>query len=397
MKKYILLFISGVLLFTGKECLAGTITQLLPEIESDYTGANATATFSSPPFVSWGTANGCRGVWDSGTSTELVWGSMAYEELASTSPFTTWDLDSLNIFFSAGESFFWVGNANTTLCTTTKSYYEGLLNPIYYIQFHRNLNGSWTGGNTNWLSILNPAWDSYASTSFDFTIEYNTASTSYNKILIIAEMWNASSTCPEENTPEYQAEYNLGYFNYQSNPIYSQLLTSSTTATTTATAKDLKEGYYNCFRCIYYNTETLVYSSEKCRGYKLHVGGYLIPPGEYPTPVIPFADYFTAHSNPKFATPTEITTSIAGTFDGLYTIINTKLNNFRYLFDTTQADAMGAQFGNAIVQARGFVKIINDVFGGSLPLVQIILFELLVVASVPVIRITRHIAQLIRG
>ena len=249
----------------------------------------------------------------------------------------------------------------------------------------------------SYLNIDSPTSGSTASSSFSLDFTYNFVGEDDNKMYVVFEAWHASSTCPIYGTEEWQTQYSAGWFYDQSLPYFSPRLTAtSTEATSSISVYNLKEPYlYNCNYCYFYNedtaTSTLV---NKCPDYLLNVSGYVSP--SQPLPIGNWQSYYASHTSDKFGTSTEIFDSIAGTFNGLVSRLTSFINDFRGIFDAENANAKGMDFGEKIPLVRGYLKPINDFFGG-IPVSELFVFVLMVILVVVIYRIVARILHLIRG
>jgi hypothetical protein len=249
----------------------------------------------------------------------------------------------------------------------------------------------------SYLTIDSPTSGSTASSTFSLDFTYNFFGEGWDKMYVVFEAWNASSTCPLYGTDEWQTEYNEGWFYNQSLPYFSPILTAtSTEATSSIQVYNLEEPYlYNCNYCYFYNyeeaTSTLI---NKCPDYILNVSGY-VPPSQ-PVPIGSWQSYYASHTSDKFPTSTDIFTSISGTFSGIVEKLTSFVNDFRSIFDAENASAKGTELGQKIPLARGYLKPINDFFGG-IPVSDLFMLVLLVLLVVILYRIIARILHLIRG
>ena len=249
----------------------------------------------------------------------------------------------------------------------------------------------------SYLTIDNPASGSYASSSFPLDFTYNFLGEDANKMYIVFEAWNASSTCPIYGTDEWQTEYSEGWFYNQSLPYFSPRLTAtSTEATSSISVYNLEQPYtYNCNYCYFYNedtaTSTLV---NKCPDYFLHVQGY-IPPSQ-PVPIGSWESYYASHTDSKFPTSTAIFDTISGSFSGIVNKLTSFINDFRIIFNSQSAFDNGSELGKKIPIARGYLNPINNFFG-SLPVSELFMLVILILLVVVLYRIVARILHLIRG
>lgn len=272
------------------------------------------------------------------------------------------------------------------------------------------LNGGWTFGSARETSfqalgeippsgssidITFPTSGSTASTTFEMALNYDMEEEDWEKIMIVFENWDASSTCPEfnENYEQWKTEYDLGYFKHQTRPFFSDLL-SATSGTSTINVFDIKELNYNCVFCYFINETEATISPHKCPEYTLNVSGII-----YEEPPIAFENWDTfygKHSDEKYATSTALFTKISSVFDNVLKKVSPFFSTFKTIFDSNEAKAKGTEYGSKIPEARGYLKPINDFFG-SLPISEILIFCLLILIIVAVYRQLKVILHLIRG
>jgi len=248
------------------------------------------------------------------------------------------------------------------------------------------------------ISITNPPSDSDISQSFSFEGSYDKQGGDYNKLMIILEQWNASSTCPLAGSQEEQEEQNNGWFIYQSLPFFSNdLLTENGdfTGEYPNNVDDLRTGYYNCTRCYFINEISGTISDEQCRGYKLNViegfSSYLPP---YNLPFENWDTYYSAHTD-KYATSTPLFSAIASAISPLADRIGNFVVYVKTYFDLEQASAKGTTMGQAIPVARGYLTEINNFFGG-LPISDFVIFYILSVAVIICYKIIYRVIRLIK-
>jgi len=245
------------------------------------------------------------------------------------------------------------------------------------------------------IEITSPVSGTTASSTFTASVSYDGQGEDWDKIMLVFENWEASTTCPVYGTSAWADEYALGYFNYGSLPYFSDTFSTSTASTTAIEVENLDENLYNCVRCYFLNTASSTMSEEKCEDYTLTIAGF-IPPSQ-PLPIKTWAQYYEIHSDPKYATSTEIFNTIASAFNVIVQKVGSFLVDFRSIFDSNEATAKGTELGSKIPLARGYLKPINDFFGGTLPVSEFFIFALLVLVIVGVFRMVKIIVQFIRG
>jgi hypothetical protein len=343
--------------------------------------------------------------------------------------FRFWTDDSINLqtnYGSAGSYCYIGGGGNSSLRFTCDAWHElkisivsdnNLCSGIWngYTWFNRFwvLDGS--GGEifiddlsipasppappASSLIIDSPASGSTASSTFSLNFTYNLAGENYNKLLVTFEAWTiiGSTTCPVYGTPEWTEEYNNGWFYNQSLPYFSPRLTATSTGSTSSIAVyNLDEPYfYNCVHCYFYNSDTGTSTmAEKCPDYTLNVVGS-VPPSQ-PVPIGSWQSYYASHTSDKFGTSTEIFDNISETFNGIVSKLTSFVNDFRNIFDAENANAQGTELGQKIPLARGYLKPINDFFGGT-PISELFMLVLLILLVVVIYRIVARILHLVRG
>jgi hypothetical protein len=244
------------------------------------------------------------------------------------------------------------------------------------------------------ISITDPISGSTVESAFTLEFNYDLLGEDWDKLLIIFESWAGTTSCPIYGTETWEIEYQAGWFHRQSLPYFSDdLITES--GSSTIDVYDLYEPYlYNCVRCQFINEETGTFSDEKCGSYTVDISGYLSP-GQ-PLPGDLWQDYYSDHSDPKFATSTEIFTNIAGTFGGLVARLTSFFSDTKNLFNAQDAYAQGVSLGSKIPIARGYVKPINDFFG-SMPISELFIFSFLILLIIGIYRLIKTVIMFIRG
>jgi len=242
------------------------------------------------------------------------------------------------------------------------------------------------------ITINHPVSGVEITSEFTMEIEYSNAE-NYDRLMIIFEDWDASSTCPLDGTPEFDEEYSK-WFNYQSLPYFSDFFSTST-GTTTIFVDDLPTGDYNCVRCYFINESEGTISDELCRDYYLKVVSY-IPPETTPSYYLPISnwqDYYQEHSE-KFATSTPLFNALAEITEPLINWIGNIVISFQNYFDPDKAKEKGIEMGNAIPVARGYLENIDDFFGG-LPISTILIFYLITALVIGIYRLVKGILAII--
>jgi hypothetical protein len=244
------------------------------------------------------------------------------------------------------------------------------------------------------LEITSPPDGSTQTTAFDVVGNYDILEENYDRLMIIFEDWDASSTCPLYSDPDFQEQYSL-YFNNQSIPYFSDYFETSTGVATTSIS-DLAKGNYRCTRCYFINETTGAISSEVCQGYGVNIPNTLPPAG------IPsfytgqnWADFYTTHTE-KWATSTELFSYLAGKTAPILSWVGNFTADFKNLFNNASSSAMGVQLGQAIPKARGYLAIINEWFSG-LPVGEIFIFYILTALIIIVLKVVLMIWHFFRG
>lgn len=242
------------------------------------------------------------------------------------------------------------------------------------------------------LQIVYPENNSEEISNFIMSVNYNKGSEDWEKIMIVFESWNEESNCPIYDTSEFWEEYQNGWFYYQSSPFFSPSLETKT-GLTFISVFNLDINIYNCVRC-YFSGENINISNEKCEDYILTIIDFL-PPAQ-PLLFPSWFDYYNEHTGENFDEPTAIFNTIAGVFDNVVQKLGSFINNFRNIFDNSQAEAKGKNLGEKIPLARGYLAPINDFFGGF-PISELFIFCLLITMIIIIYRIIKTILMFIRG
>lgn len=265
----------------------------------------------------------------------------------------------------------------------------------YYIHFSRSSGiystDEYTTGPT--FEITSPPDGSTQTTSFDVAGNYNTLGQDWDRLMIIFEDWDASSTCPIYGTEDYSTEYPL-YFNNQSRPYFSDYFATSTGVATT-TIYDIAKGSYRCTRCYFINEETGSTTQEVCNGYGVEIPNSISE--EIPSYYVGenWADFYTEFTD-KWATSTELFAGLAGKVAPILDWVGGFTSDFKNLFNASSSADVGQQIGNAIPVARGYLTIVNYYFSG-LPVSEIFIFYLLTALIIIVLKIVLMIWHFFRG
>jgi hypothetical protein len=114
---------------------------------------------------------------------------------------------------------------------------------------------------------------------------------------------------------------------------------------------------------------------------------------EAETSILDFLEYYNAHSD--FDTPTSFVSSLAGFVSPFLQSAGNFLETFKNNFDITQATAKGYLLGSAISQARGYLDIVNDFFGG-LPIAEMLLLFIIVIVLIVIVRVVIKIIHIVK-
>lgn len=243
------------------------------------------------------------------------------------------------------------------------------------------------------INIVYPPDDSEVSSAFEITATFINSGT-YEKLMVIFEEWHASSTCPVYGTDAWDTEVALGYFNYQSMPYFSDWILTQD-GTTTISVSNLEAGTYNCFKCHFITESTGVMSGSLCPEYNLDIAQY-IPPSFVPTFYLPLTEWdeYYASNSVRWATSTPVFDNWADAFEPIIVWVGQTAIFFEQYFDLDIAKAKGAEIGDAVAIARGYLETIDDFFGG-LPLSGIFLFYIITALVVIIYRIVKGILNII--
>jgi len=242
------------------------------------------------------------------------------------------------------------------------------------------------------LNIIYPSDDTHVSSNFEMEVDYEDAS-GYDRLMVVFEDWNASSTCPEPTDFSYWVERSA-YYDHQSMPYFSDRFTTSS-GTTAFNVYGLELGNYNCNKCYFVNDSTGAMSDNLCRGFDVSVAIYVLAP-DIPQFYLPFGswpEYYAEHSE-KYDTPTPLYDNLAWTFEPLINNIGNIIIFFNSYFDKQLASEKGAEFGNVVPVFRGYLDQFNDFFGG-LPISELLLFYLITAILVIIYRIVRGILTIL--
>ncbi|MCX6743567.1 MAG: hypothetical protein NT116_05000, partial [Candidatus Parcubacteria bacterium] len=230
---------------------------------------------------------------------------------------------------------------------------------------------------------------------FDIVGNFNLLAADYDRLMIIFEDWDASSTCPLQTDGDYSTQYGL-YFNSQSFPYFSNYFATSTGVSTT-TINDLATGNYRCTRCYFINETTGATSNELCQGYEIIVPNPIPPAGGLPSFYTgqTWAEFYDINKD-KWATSTQMFADLSVKVAPILNWLGNYTAGFKDLFNNASSSAMGSQIGNAVPQARGYLTIINYYFAG-LPAGEIFVFYILTALILIVLKIVLMIWHFFRG
>lgn len=243
------------------------------------------------------------------------------------------------------------------------------------------------------IEIISPIDASELITFFEMIIHYSYAGT-FERLMFIFENWDAESTCPIFGSAEWETEYPL-YFNYQSFPYFSDTFASST-GTTTISVSDLTPQNFKCVRCYMISESTGQISDPLCPNYNISVLTY-IPPENLPSyyfPISNWADYYATHTD-RWSTSTALFTNWANAVQPMMTWIGNLITSFQEIFNASSSAARGAEYGNAIPVARGYLATIDNFFNG-LPISTAFLFYLITALVVIIFKLISSVINLIK-
>jgi len=303
---------------------------------------------------------------------------------------------AINSLFGLNSEGFEAGNPNSVIKDSPSCQLS--VNCPYnnndYIMFRWN-NAWWESGYPDtfyWsgtigdkkIKINYPENNSEVNSTFNLQVEYKEAS-DYNRVLFLFEQWDASSTCPEYGSPEWEQEYNK-YFIYQSEAFLSPRFNNES-GTTTIEVKNLPVGTYNCIRCYLINEDTGTGSENFCQDYKLKVIKYIQPEQipQYILPIPQWSDFYASNTQ-QFETSTPLFSKLADFIEPFFTKIGNLLLPFQNIFEPSKAVEIGTKFGNAIPVLRGYLAIINNFFG-ELPISEIFIVYLITAVVVIILKI----------
>ena len=109
--------------------------------------------------------------------------------------------------------------------------------------------------------------------------------------------------------------------------------------------------------------------------------------------ILDFNTYYQEHSD--FDTPTSFVVSLAGFVAPFLQTAGNFLETFKNNFVITQATEKGYLLGSAISQARGYLDIINDFFGG-LPVADMLLLFIIVIVLISVSRLVIKLIHIVK-
>lgn len=243
------------------------------------------------------------------------------------------------------------------------------------------------------INITQPTDGSELTSAFEMIIQYSNMS-SFERLMIIFEDWDASSTCPIYGTEEWETEYPV-YFNYQSLPYFSPLFTTST-GTTTISISDLTPHIFKCTRCYAIKESTGEISEPLCPEYDINVLSY-IPPSDLPVyyfPISTWAEYYAEHTE-KWASSTALFTNWANAVNPMMSWIGNLAVSFQGIFNASSSAARGTEYGNAIPVARGYLATIDNFFGG-LPVSTAFLFYIITALVIIIFKMISSFINLIK-
>jgi hypothetical protein len=262
-------------------------------------------------------------------------------------------------------------------------------NPSSWFYFDDFGAGPPTGPN---ITINYPLNNAELSAEFSMDINYDLTGEDWDRLMIVFEDWDASSTCPHEDDPNYQTQFDL-YFNQQSFPYFSDFFSTST-GTTSIAVDSMDAGTYNCNKCVFINESLGTMSEYLCDNYTIKILAGILP-GGIPENYLPFAtwqEYYASNSE-RFTTSTPLFSTLSNILQPLINTFGSFILYFNNFFDPAIASEKGALIGNAISEARGYLETIDNFFG-DLPISWAFLLFLLTLAVVIVLKIVNYIRHI---
>lgn len=102
--------------------------------------------------------------------------------------------------------------------------------------------------------------------------------------------------------------------------------------------------------------------------------------------------FYTANCN--YSSSTGLYLSLTNLTSGFFSYLSSWLSHFSNLFDLTQAQQKGMEFGQSIPKARGYISLFDNLLG-NIPFGEIFIIYLTVFIAIIIFRIVRHIKGLL--
>ena len=216
------------------------------------------------------------------------------------------------------------------------------------------------------ITITNPPSGSSTTTNFIMSVDYNTMGEDWQRIMIIPEIWAASSTCPDYGTETWNTETNAGWFLGGSLPSFSPFFTTSSGSLQIPMTYLEPNKSYNCVHCFMINEANATNTPDLCgAAYSFNTGSFSFststPTYYYPLPG--WNTYYASNSN-RWTTSTPFFNTVAGVASPIIQWIGNFSVAAKNFFSATSSSARGAQIGQAIPVLRGYLTIVDDFFGG---------------------------------
>lgn len=244
----------------------------------------------------------------------------------------------------------------------------------------------------NDISITSPLSGSTVTTNPDFSGYYILGQGEWPALLIVATAFNDGSvttTCPSEiGSQEWKNEVASGHYadlgfgwrldNLQPGTHYFNFHEDN-----------ISQNVYNCFYCYFFNSATT--SENKCPGYWLYLQ---YEPG---TGVAPFTTWEQYCQQRSLSCSSTVLASVGSTFNKIFQVTTGWTQTVASVFDNNQVAIVGRSMGEVIPYFRGKVNSINNLFGGGLPLSQLLIFILSFEIMIIAYKLIVKVIGLIRG
>lgn len=242
------------------------------------------------------------------------------------------------------------------------------------------------------INITSPTTTSELTEEFNLEGDFNIQEEDWNRMMIVFEQWDASSTCPSYMSDDWETETSNGWFFYQSMPFFSDLI-ATTTGNFSILIDDLRTGNYNCTKCFFINETEQTKSPQKCQGYSLTITEITPLTAEFYYPFMSWSDYYSTSSE-RYATSTVLFENIANAFSPIFDRMGDFILYAKDYFNLSEATAKGKELGQAIPKARGYLEMVDDFI--NLPLSSFVSFYFLTLAVVISYKIILTIIKLLK-